>query len=604
MLPRSSLAVLVLTLALSATPSLFGAGYTEGPPPTEIPGGPPVVDLDLIVPGDIYHMGTTPIGGSIKRIVPGFMSSDSLMDFMIHDGSSAALLFGAEVFSCSWHAPAPVLDLAGYRVEGEMRNSHLAVVSSTGLSSWTYDSEGAVASTPLGSSAWAGARSLQTGLCDAGALADVVGISSTDQILVLSDAETSPTTELAFSCPSTPVDLILVDWDVDGLEEIVVRAANGLHIFEADGTPVTYIRGFHPEGALTKVPVVGGSDWIAWVTRGPTGATELLVLLNSQAAGMTFVLGTPQTEAISAGDLDADGFPDLALRQGSDGDLLLLRHTGTGYAPDDPNYAQLIPGVAGDGATGKPLFVDLDGDGDLDLFWGVSGGSWMRSLRSSVIDDAQFSPDLGETRFDLDDTTGQAYLKFLFSNGETIPEGLTHLQCTIFRKNSIQGTTSSVPTGTLTVPIQLAPAPPPETPGQQGMTNPNPVGGGGVSSPYDPWQVPLVETNLDFPAIYAVVLRYVALETQGTESVVVESSPSRVLLFTTETQFDLGTQPTLDYLSSMSQSQNWFGVTADVPPPPPGTALDLASVGTLITTKPVPDLEDDEEPDFSSSAGS
>lgn len=589
-----------------------------GPSGTEPP-------IELIIPGDLYSFKISTLGGTPKRIVPGFFSDDSLMDFIVHDGATASLLFGAEVFNCSWPTASVVSDVCGYRATGDSRHRNLAVTNGSGLHTWAYGSGGLISSVPVGTAAWAGARSLQAGRLDGGPSTDVVAISSTNQILVMTDIESAPATELSFPVGGNPVDLVLLDWTGDGTQEIVVRTGSGLHIFEPDGTLVDRIRGYHPEGAITRLQVNGHSDWIAWVTRGPMGANEFLVLLNQSIPGMTHWLGVPSTGAITAGDISGDGLPDLVLRRGDDGDVMLLVYTGTGYAPSDPDFTQTIPGRPGDGADGKPLLVDLDGDDDLDIFWGIDHGERIRMIRSSIKDDSSLSPDLLEVRFDLEDTTGKAYLKFLFRNAALPPDGFTHLQCVVFRKSSPNGLTSPTPQGKYLVPVVADPPPSPGTvgmppnpptpvpptsgPGGGQQQHPNPVdpvpvprgGGGPVRSPYPVWQLELEESELEFDAIYAVVLRYVTVTGPDALPVIVDSSPTRVLLFTPETYADMGRQGPIDYLLGLSQSPEWFAATPDVAPVP-GQEHDLLSVGTLITSKPVPDLGDDEEPDFKASS--
>lgn len=573
--------------------------------PNTFPPDPPI---DLIVDGDLHDIEISPLSSNARRIVPGFFSKDGLLDLMVHDGSSAALLYGAEIFSCSWHASFNFSDVCGYRSPVEERVRRLAVATDTGLRTWAYGTGGVVTSVPVGTSAWVNAHSLEAGNCFSSPEIDVVGISTTGQILVLQDISSEPTTDQSFSCPSPPLELVLVDWDSDGLQEIAVRAEAGLYIYEADGTLITSFGGYHPQGALAKVQLAT-MQALVWVTPGPLAGFEFLTLLMNGAPPVLYQLGVPQTESIAGGDLNGDGFVDLVLRQGGAGDLLLLLNTGTGFLPDDPNYSQVIPGVPGDGAQGKPLFVDIEQDGDLDLMWGVAGGSKLRMIRSAIVDDAEFSPDLREVRFDLDGTTGQAYLKFEFFNADSIPDGYTHLHVSVFRKESPTGETASTAQGSFLHEIVVPdpPASPPIPPG--GNPNPgNPTqinlpepwgggGSGGNPSPYPSWQVFLEETTLEFPAIYAVVLRYVTVADTDTGSEVVSSAPARVLLFTPELE-DGTQQPSLEYLLELSQSEVWFLAIPDVATPPAGHEVDLIAVGTLITTKPIPDLKDDEEPDF------
>jgi hypothetical protein len=111
-----------------------------------------------------------------------------------------------------------------------------------------------------------------------------------------------------------------------------------------------------------------------------TGESQLVFAFSREGRG---ALGLLQRTELSLRDLDADGLEDLVLsRTGSrEGaateirtDLLFFRN---GERPvSRPSFVLLLPGVLSSG----PDLVDLDGDGRLDLWLSVFGGS----LRSEV----------------------------------------------------------------------------------------------------------------------------------------------------------------------------------------------------------------------------
>ncbi|MGE3165609.1 MAG: FG-GAP repeat domain-containing protein [Planctomycetota bacterium] len=576
--------------------------------PGAIPYVPSPPAIDLIFPGYFSEVPVTSVGGVPDRLVPGQLTDDALLDVVVHNGSAAGLLYGADVFANSWSITSPVTDVVAYTPETGSVDC-LIVATATGLESWTYRPDGTVASTSLGSGAWIGAHSLQVGDFDGTGSTDLAGVSAAGDVIVLHDVESDPAgTELVFPVLTGAIELALVDLDDDGLDEIAVRtSAAGMCLYDSSGAFILKVRGYHPHGALTAIRK-SGPDGLAWIALDMAGTNEALLVWDGFVLH-TVPMGIPATSAIAAGDIDGDGAADLALRRGSAGDLLILLHDGVSYDPNDPDFAQLIPGVTGDGATGIPLFVDLDRDGDTDLLWGANGGSRLRSIRSGAIEEINQAPNVGVV-FDQDDPLSPSYLLIHLANGTSVPANATHLQVSLFRKHAISAATDSEAYASLLLPFTpdaSAPTPPPPTPPTQVPGNPtsfpNPGGGGSPPSPYPSWTVPLVETTEEFPAIYAIVVRYVEAVTVGSETVVVESGPARVLLFTSQDQVHQGSGGPLDYILSQVATVLWYG-TAPNEVLPPGFEGELSSTGTVIETKPIPDLPDDEKPDFLSTSQS
>lgn len=84
-------------------------------------------------------------------------------------------------------------------------------------------------------------------------------------------------------------------------------------------------------------------------------------------------IGGSFTYAPAFGDIDGDGDQDLVLGTFS-GRLKLYLNTGTAFSPRFTAVSSALDSVADAAGNASPVLVDIDGDGDLDLFSGRGNG--------------------------------------------------------------------------------------------------------------------------------------------------------------------------------------------------------------------------------------
>ncbi len=163
--------------------------------------------------------------------------------------------------------------------------------------------------------------------------------------------------------------------DIDGDGDL--DAFNNNRFSENQGSPSRAV--FAPPSWAIALPSNGRLDFIDFDGDGDLDAfTENQLFENTGTrtspafAAPVTLFGSIGGEISAFGDLDGDGNVDVLVGQDS-GDLLFLRNSGSAatlaFAPASSNPFGLTR-VAG---SAWPTFVDVDRDGDLDLFVGQTG---------------------------------------------------------------------------------------------------------------------------------------------------------------------------------------------------------------------------------------
>lgn len=199
------------------------------------------------------------------------------------------------------------------------------------------------------------------------------------------------TLELRTSYHQAPA---FADLDADGDDDLILGTWNaGVAYLRKDGpgvftmvdtAVVTLTRGSHSTPALADIDADGDFDLFVGEASG-----DLNFYRNEGTVRVAdFVLESDKYGGIDAGrrsfpvlvDVDSDGDFDMFLGREAGG-TMFLRNIGTPSVPEFVEEDSTLPEVV---KYGTPALVDIDGDGDFELFsGGLSGGVmfWDRSGR-------------------------------------------------------------------------------------------------------------------------------------------------------------------------------------------------------------------------------
>ena len=193
------------------------------------------------------------------------------------------------------------------------------------------------------------------------------------------------------SLPGAMRDLVLLDWDGDGVDEVFLVLDSRVLVLERDGT--TLFQRTQPNTEAFAARVAGDpADRVAYVVTPQGGSEQLLFTLDASAIEPPVSLGSFDVGSLVAGDVDGDGAEDLVTMLRSPetpADHVLLRlhnqssvggtstftlgaltrwelGVGANPGPEQRAWPVLAP-FARDGELDVALFVETVGD--LVLGW-------------------------------------------------------------------------------------------------------------------------------------------------------------------------------------------------------------------------------------------
>ena len=185
-------------------------------------------------------------------------------------------------------------------------------------------------------------------------------------------------------------DLVIAPIGSNDAPVIVCSTTLGLEFYTAAGALISYMVEAPDEGKLALSATAGASNPVIWVRRyGDVYST--CAIQGPNDVGAALVIGRDLV-SIAAGDFDASGHSDLAVVNQAGRSAFIL------YGDSDGLSFTGIEGHAvGESHAypdARPLFADLDHDGDLDLCITAEDLTAPKLVRGEVVAEADVKPTI------------------------------------------------------------------------------------------------------------------------------------------------------------------------------------------------------------------
>ena len=308
---------------------------------------------------------------------------------------------------------------------------------------------------------WAGAHGLRFDGQDA-----LIGISADGFSILRALWDGSmATTQLSLPSADPLMDIQFMDWDSDGVDEIVARGLTTVQFFEQTGGGVPFLTiptsGANDLIAVSRGRGPGAVDFLAWYAVDDVG-NAWLYIVNSTFMETPLFLGAIGLDGLTAVGFDwLDGAPDVGddlflSLPGIDQVWILRRVQGAGsgaFVLDlvGGAYFDLSRGGAPDANAILTGSFDLDSDGDRDLFFGHSGADVVIEIDNDLTDRFASVPVLTSGQFDTSDRSSWIFNTTFINSAKNTPA--THVQFEVWAETSLGAGLMDPGLVSITVPI-------------------------------------------------------------------------------------------------------------------------------------------------------
>ena len=343
-----------------------------------------------------------PTAQSFEDAVVADLTGDGLADFVTRRGNVLDMMFAPALFesriSAFWTGndldvlPGPTTDA-------------LIVVGAAGLErlDWVVESPFFQA-TALGSAAWNGAKRVVVHAPE-GTTPEIYGLMSDRRTFRRVIGSSPPVVEQQLFQTGTSVeDFVVFDYDGVGAPELGVMTATGLEVYDSSGNRLVNTDGYLVTSlAIATVRQSPTSpEWLLWFIVGPGGVNEYLVSCGQEGLVVQENFESlPGVVACDSGDVDGDGDDDLLISYTGNQAVGILYNLGDEapeFTIDVPQAVKLLhygpPATPAPTNRARPVWSDLDTDGDLDVAFAVQEPARLFVHKNNLVDHDALAPSL------------------------------------------------------------------------------------------------------------------------------------------------------------------------------------------------------------------
>jgi hypothetical protein len=386
--------------------------------------------------------------GRFGRSEAGELSGDGVPDALLFDGDRPVLLIDPDQYYAPIELPLSATDGSILRALDGCSRGSIALVGPSGLQLASFDPADAHFDISLvQATTWAGAKLVRCADLDGAGGEDVIALGADRRSLLrlmrVGPASFTPAPTL--HALADVLDIVPLQWDLDPAAEMAVLTSAGLQVYDDTGAVLAAWSSALPGGTITRVHEARRDlDRLVWITAYAPPAQQWLLTVSSVGFDSWLDLGALDAVACIGADFDADGDDDLLISHRYSLDLVWIENARSDSDPDAVSFTNSTARVklfrvgpcdlSATDNSAWPALADFDGDGDLDVVFGVECTAEVQTIRGDWTHEADQQVSIAAASYGLVQAGG---LTLQLSPPHVVAAGATSLEVDLRRRSAV-----------------------------------------------------------------------------------------------------------------------------------------------------------------------